>query len=222
MKKFLLSLSALTLSLTAISGVNVSAQEIINEDYRNEIIENFIGDGLEKSKIQNLMEKIDAGEILDSMNPEEKPILTEVTFDLYGNRTETLTYEDDSYSITSVIAPLSIMPLNLGGNVSGGTSGSGSGYQNIKGATVYHSLGIFKVSYNADYTFVTGGNSYISNVYNESFNMPVDKVELGVLKKYQSGTTPALAQLQFKYNHIFYNFKLMILGYSATANLEYL
>lgn len=222
MKKFLTSLLALTFTFTILPFASVKAEETENSKIRNEVIQAFIEDGLEEEEIEVILEKIDDGETLDSINPESEPISEEITFDLYGNQTEKLIFEDGSYSLTSIILPNSILPLSLGGNFSGGTITSGSGYQSIKGALVYHSLGIFRFGYNVDYTFVAGGNSYISRAYNEYYTETVSKAEVGVYRTYQSGSTPALACLQFKYINLFYSFNFTVLGTTANASLEYL
>lgn len=179
------SLLSLSLILGASSGV-ASANELtehtpnINQEQtqisQNDIIQlkTFLNDYGVNQKTQNtLLNKLESGEIWDSLKKNEKPTHSYETEN--NDVTEKVeVYKDGSIIVTSInyeeveevneisenklISPLAVSP---------GTVTGGSGYKNFKKAKVYYNSGIANAHFYANFTIVFGGNDYISNVYDQ-------------------------------------------------------
>lgn len=152
---------------------------------------------MEEYTITSLIEKLDNGVQIDSMNPEKDPISKYTTTNKAGEQVEKFIYEDGSYAITTISTPLTIENKV---SISGGTISSGSGYRDVKGAKISHSSGTVEVYFYADYTSVTGIRSYISNFYDYNIKMLLGSYSFnsfGITKKNEDLNTPAVASLNF-------------------------
>lgn len=175
-----------------------------------------------EEKVQKeLIEKLENGEVWDSVNNQKTPIKTEVTQDEDGINETVSRFADGSVSVTTV-EPVSVeftesseVPVtpsfssstkNAGSigtfAVSPGTVSSGSGYKTFKKAKVSQYAGFINASFYANFTIVQGGNDYISNVYDwkvvtyfgtYAFN------EFKITRKTESLSGKASAKLTFSY-----------------------
>ena len=192
----ILSIMTLFLSLGSLR-VNAETKGILTLQEKQEITKAFRKDGLEEDTITSLIEKLDNGEQIDSMNPEKDPISKYSTTNKDGEQVEKLIYEDGSYAITTISSPNAISNR---ASISGGNVINGSGYKDVKGAKISHSTGTVEVYFYADYTSVAGRKSYISNVYDYKINVRLGYYTLesfGIVKKNEDLNGPAKASLNF-------------------------
>ena len=226
-KKSIATLSIMTLFLS-LGSLKVSAETkgILTLQEKREISEAFRKDGLEEDTITSLIKKLDNGDQIDSMNSEKEPISKYITTNKNGEKVEKFIYEDGSYAITTISTPHTIENR---ASISGGTISSGSGYKNVKKAKISHSTGIISSEFYADYTFVTGRKSYISNVYDYNIKMLLGSYSFnsfGITKKNEDSTGPATASLNFTARAIggsgqtSYSLKLYVESYNAYAEYK--
>ncbi|MEV2911308.1 hypothetical protein ABNF65_22540 [Paenibacillus larvae] len=111
----------------------------------------------------------------------------------FDSNTQISTYSDGSITVQSID-----LPRNL---LEGGTATGGSGYRIYSGVKVSHSNINMSANFYADYVIVSGGPSYISNVYTLSVGVVggthSDK-SLVLRKEREDFRGPAEAVLQFK------------------------
>ncbi|PNQ79980.1 hypothetical protein [Paenibacillus sp. F4] len=197
-------------------------------------ISNHLNDlGLSEKVQQSLIEKIKAGELPDSDNPEKKG--TGITSEIEssdGLKIQKTTFPDGSViqsTIDLTNAKIKEEHVITPNDVSGGYASGGTGYRTFTNATVREETSFVKARFFADYTLVQGGNSYISDAYDpyvdiiggysSGDNLVVDQPK-------QTDSRPARATLTFtwvKINGYFsstYKLFLYVHNSQATSQLQ--
>lgn len=158
--------------------------------------------GVTESTQNELIEKINNGQILDSMKEGAEAVSVYKINN--SDVVETVAvYPDGSISVTGIepnndefrehdnITPFAI---------EGGSIISGSGYTGYKDRRVYHNTGIINAQFQADYTIVNGGNDFISNVYDEKIMVFLgnhSNTNLKIVRRTETLDNPAQAKLSF-------------------------
>jgi len=124
---------------------------------------------VEETTQKNLIDKLERGEIWDSITGQEPVSTYEITKE--NDAVETISTFADGSIVVSTIEPtivevvpaseVNVNPLA----VDPGTITSGSGYKSFKKAKAYVYSGIANAHFYADFTIVNGGNDYITRVY---------------------------------------------------------
>lgn len=156
--------------------------------------------GVDDSTREALIAKYENGQLWDSITNSKSPTKIEKLDDNSVKRT----YADGSISISSISGGSKTTTESNGSisinSVGGGTSTSGSGYINIKGATVSEYQGVVNAQFLADYTLVNGGMDYITKVYNKKVVViggAASGVTLTMIQKQETLNDPAEAELAF-------------------------
>ena len=148
------------MSLALLLGIVISPNQIKANDEFNNLRNSFLEAGVSEKNVDNLIEKVNNGEILDSLNPEKEPIniITKTSGDSIVTIQE---YEDGSTS-KFTISPTS--STEKAGTVSGGTKTTGSYWMSWKKAKVSGTYGTISCYFHAD---IEAGNGYstITKVY---------------------------------------------------------
>lgn len=181
-KKVAFTLSVLTLASPIFNnGLTAEASELEStnpgieqqvEVSDREYIENALrSNGLSEDTIDSLLNKLDNGELWDSLKG-VNPISEQTTTNENGVSKTIRTYADGSITITEVGGgAVTEVVENSDGNmispasVTGGTVTSGSGYRIVRGATVKDSNIVITMSYRVDYEQWSGGRGKINRVY---------------------------------------------------------
>lgn len=147
--------------------------------------------GVDDLTIVNLINKLQNGELLDSINPEKQHL---GIVEKIGNEREKVTYPDGSIVIKGID--------NIQNRaISGGTVSSGTGYSSRIGARIYHNAGLINCEFYADYTNVQGGYDIIEKVYRYDIRVlggSFTGATLAINKKYENSQGNAWASLRFK------------------------
>jgi len=191
MKKMnrIIVLSLFIVVLFTLSPITNASENSSNEKVvLSEIIVKIQENGTDAAIASKLAEKLVNGELLDCDNPNAEPV--SISQYLIGN--DMVTY--------SLYADGSSMTVSL----SGGTSTIGSGYVNWTGRLAKAVSSSTTFQYNIDYTFLNGGNDYISRVYNKkiiviygSFSNDI----LSVIKSTENINGPAHGKLSAKLDY---------------------
>ena len=220
--------SALALSLIVganigvanIGVANVSANEVQNNNVQENAeisqediiqIKSFLNQYDVDQETQTiLLEKLNAGDIWDSLKKGEEPIRS---FEIQTNDIveKVEEYKDGSIVVSSIdyesveefenIKPLKGNLISTLG-VDPGTKTSGSGYANYKKAKVYYNTGIANAYFYADFTLVNGGYDYIDRVYDHkvtAFGGSASEISLTLTKAKENANGKASAKLDFNY-----------------------
>lgn len=167
---------------------------------REDVIKWFKDNGVDQETINELMNKLDNNEPLDSINPSMKSMGRCV----YSDDTQTkVVYPDGSISITGLEGGEIIESPKSRAGLSGGSGSSGSGYSSRRGVKVYHNSGVVDMSYYANYTFVQGGYDKIDGVYNKkcvSYLGTWTYLSFGRQKITENLNGPARARFEVIYN----------------------
>lgn len=140
------------------SNVKISQQQ--NEDYEK-LIEKFDSEGIEKSVQKVLLDKLEAGELWDSLKGDSIPIKEEKGTDLDGSPYIKKTFEDGS-----IIKVLDYSMNNRQVNVNYGTVISSSLYHTeYKGGKVGVDLMLVNFGMKVDWTWNNYNKSVIKSVY---------------------------------------------------------
>lgn len=134
----------------------------------------------------DLLNKLEKGEVWDSLKENTQPINIIESSDEEGNKEQIEVYEDGSISVTTIAPeivetfdepfeqPLLETPTSGSGtgliqpmdvHIGTGTVTSGSGYRAYKHVQVRKSIGIADAHFYADFTLVQGGMDFIQRVY---------------------------------------------------------
>lgn len=211
MKKKALKVIVLCFTLSiflSTNGVaNASEPEYAQSQYEDDLLQlkDFFNQYGVNESIQNeLINKINNGQPLDSMKENTEAVSSYVK---NTNRVieNVSVYQDGSISVTSVepvveeiIGNDFITPFGIGG----GSSNSGSGYVNNKNKKVYYNTGIINAYFFANYTFVNGGNDYISSAYDPKVVVTFGThsgMSLKLVRKNETLDNKATAKLSFDY-----------------------
>lgn len=208
--------------LTSVDESVVPEQELTIEEINegNEYIREQLNSyGVSQETTESLIAKLDRGEIWDSLNPEKKG--TEKTIKI-DNYTEKKIFPDGSIIINEIdtadatienIPPRYTSPT-IGGNggssdpglispfatVGGGTVTSGSGYTNVKGATVKSVAILVNAYYKVNYGIAYSGNDSITSVYGYNITVVRGSYSLesfGVKRGTENVNGKAYASLRF-------------------------
>lgn len=150
--------------------------------------------------IDNLINKIEDGEVWDCLKEEFKDI-TPISVQNSGNGFLQSKYVYPDGSIRISIQPSEETNITAR-SVGGGSWSGGSGYKNCKGGKVAEYTGIANVWFYADFTIVQGGDDYISRVYDYSILTFGGDYKLELFERTRPSEgygDNAEAKLQFKY-----------------------
>lgn len=193
--------------------VESKTYNFLSESEVNDLLNFFTSNGVENTKALELLEKVDSGVILNSMdeNFSDSGVLTSETLSLTGVLKQVYTYPDGSISVNEVYRPETalISPMS----VTGGSVTTGSGWMSIKGAKVYASVGVATCFFYADYTFASRAYDQINRIYDASITTIGGTYEEATLgngpltydfntpdKAREDGNGPAYAKLSFKFS----------------------
>ncbi|NEN84133.1 DUF5626 family protein [Paenibacillus elgii] len=158
--------------------------------------------GVSPTTQESLIKKIEAGQLIDSINPEmkDKGFAVETTAETEDSiiRTTKVTFPDGSVRVQNVSEPKqTIFPSA----VEGGLKQCGSGYCTVTDATVSDSAVVFKADFKASYTLVDGDfNDSISSVRDyhiTTYGGTYSNADLKIDKQNESLEGPARASLRF-------------------------
>ncbi|AZH28460.1 MULTISPECIES: hypothetical protein [Paenibacillus] len=210
-----------------VPSVSFSSQDL------DKISEHLNDLGLSKEVQQSLIEKMKAGELPDSDNPEKRG--TGITSEVEspdGLKIQRTTFPDGSViqsTIDLTNAKIKEEHVITPNDVSGGYASGGSGYRTFTNATVREETSYVKARFFADYTLVQGGYSYISDAYDPYIDIMAgysSGENLVVDQPKQTDSRPARATLSFtwvKVNGYFsstYKLFLYVNNSSATSQLQ--
>lgn len=171
-------------------------ENTLTEKDKSEVDDWMKSNGVKKDTRESLIEKLEDGEVWDSMNS-SSPVKVEKL----DKSSIKETYADGSI----LIKGMEDVPVRTLRSLSGGETSSGSGYQNVKGKKVYVYGGTINAQFYADYTLVNNGYDYISKVYNKKVvgvGMVASNVDLGITQTKENGNGPAEATLDFEITSI--------------------
>lgn len=207
-----LSLSSVSVGFAEQAPLSASTQKSINlnEKEAESIKQAFTRIGVNPETQLKLINKIESGQLLDSINPDKQHLgitsksveETDVTY------TENIitTYPDGSLKKTSITRAKLTAPTypisTMGSGVKPGQTTCGSGYCSIQNALVYSETGVWTAQFSADYTLVDGDNNdYISDVSDYQISTSLftsySEPNLRIEKRNESLEGPAKASLIF-------------------------
>nr|WP_012390448.1 DUF5626 family protein [Exiguobacterium arabatum]CAQ35228.1 hypothetical protein [Exiguobacterium arabatum] len=153
---------------TEVKGnINIPAEEIVS---LKEFLAIYNVDVVTQEKLIN---KLENGEIWDSLKPNVEPIDFIQNSDKAGNIEQIEIYADGSVAATT-IEPTTVETFEATPSVPGmiqpmtvtpGTVTGGSGYKAYKKAQVRKNIGVADAYFYADFTLVQGGMDFIQRVY---------------------------------------------------------
>ena len=157
MKKLLKTI----MSLSLLSGLTfLPNQEIYaNNEETDDLETSLLEAGVSKEHVDELIEKVNNGEIIDSLNPEKSPIKTTTEND--GKSVITTQEFEDGSTSKITVTPRAI---SVPGSVTGGTKSSGSYWMAWTNAEVHAEYGLVNCYFHVDIS-AGGGTSTITNVY---------------------------------------------------------
>ncbi|MFE5309535.1 hypothetical protein [Isoptericola sp. NPDC056605] len=161
---FIVALSAFTLALAGAPAASASPEELSSSD-REELSQFLNENGVSPAVQEELFQKLEHGEMWDSMS-EMEPVSTTSATDANVVKV-TSVFADGSISVEEVekpgeASPGQVAPLSVGGCQS---SSSGSGYVSRYDCKASASTGIMTMGFYISYTLVQGGYDYIFDVH---------------------------------------------------------
>ncbi len=146
----------------------IDANEItISNDLKLEIKESLDELGIDETTQDSLINKLEKGEIWDSMDKEQVSQIPEDYFNVSEKEpVKRYTFPDGSVIEQKIEIPTTKSQSNISPSaISGGSVVSGSGYTTYKGVKVSKTSGLMGMGFYANYTFVQGGSDIIESVY---------------------------------------------------------
>lgn len=187
----------------------VSAESVrvnSNTDYSNWVIQNkselekgFDEVGVDKKTQEKLIEKLNRGELLDSMKPENMKKITKNidTISLVNNGPKTYVFEDGSRAVvgSELVQPNKLQPNKLQPQAS-------VGYHTIKS---YINFVVVNSSFKTDFRTVKGSyNDYIIKSYSPSVSViggSYKNKKLTITRKNETKNYRAHSELNFDYKY---------------------
>lgn len=163
--------------------------------------------GIDGPTQDSLIVKMESGLLPDSLDPDATPVQV-FTFDTAQEAGEVRVYADGSRTKVAVQedGQTSSVPQRGGGSVRASegsitkcTVKTFSGGSSHRGCLVKMSTIVYVAVFNADYTLVNGGNSYISSAYGwgcAGFGCSIEKT--GITKKKADLNGPAKAEMRVR------------------------
>lgn len=177
MDKKLILVLILLLTVSSAVFANESMNDIIVD--LDDVEQQLIQSGTDPKAAAILAEKLEKGELWDSMKPNEKPI--SITKEMIGSDV----YYDLVYQDRSTVTV----------SLTGGSYSSGSGYATWTGRLAKATASFnFEFSYKIDYTLLNNNYDYISSVYNKSIEFTggtISESNLRVVKSTENSSGPA-------------------------------
>lgn len=187
------TLSAVALAAPASADGGASA---ITAEKRAEIEQNMDSLGIAVATQQELVEKLERGEMLDSFDADAEPINT-IPVDQPGFESTIYVYEDGSRTKSDVEAGTEAADGITTRGITGCTTKTFSGGSSKSNCKVKVSTILYVGQFCANYTHVNGGNSYISSAYNwgcAGIGCNIEKT--GIVKKKADLNGPAKAEMR--------------------------
>lgn len=210
MLKKAISALLLTLALSLLIGPDNTAAASEDEELKvtNQQMDNFINEyaeyGVDENTANQLLEKVLNGQAIDSMVMDEDQAIERkvITNEKEKIFEEVLTFPDGSITVIGVEHDINeISPLSTG--IGGGSCSSGSGYSNCKNKRVYYNtLGLYQLSFYADYSIVNKGYDSIGRIYNSSISGlgTINQQSFRIIKKKENSSGRAEARLSVRMN----------------------
>lgn len=223
-RRLFAALAVATLSAVALSApasANGGTTTLTAEE-RAGIEQNMDSLGIGDATQEELVEKLERGELLDSFDPDAEPINT-IPVDEQGFESVIRVYEDGSRTRSDVETGSGYPGGLTTRGISGCATKSFSGGSNKTNCLVKISTVLYTASFRANYTLVNGGNSYISKVYNEGcFGVNCNIETFRIVKKTADLNGPAKAEMRIQvgaYNVTTTGYaQLFVRGSSAWTN----
>ncbi|MBB5833032.1 DUF4148 domain-containing protein [Brachybacterium aquaticum] len=187
------TLSAVSLAAPANAEGGTSA---LTAEERAEIEQNMDSLGIADATQQQLVQKLERGELLDSFNVAAEPIDT-IPVDQPGFESTIYVYEDGSRTKSDLETGAESVDGITTRGITGCTTSTFSGGSSMSDCKVKVSTILYVGQFNANYTLVNGGNSYISKAYNwgcAGFGCNIEKT--GIVKKTADLNGPAKAEMR--------------------------
>jgi len=184
MKNFFLIILMMAL-LASTMLISFADSEVFQSKDYSEVENKLLSSGTSELVTQKLIDKLETGELWDSMNPDSKPISIETV--ILGNDIASyLIYADGSSTTVSL---------------TGGTYSTGTGYALWTGRTVKADSISTIFSYKIDYTLLNGENDLISSVYDKKITIICGTFSqdiLQIVKSTENLNGPAQSKLSAK------------------------
>lgn len=201
MKSRLFSLLvASTLAVLGIAGPALAedAFPALTVSEEREMRSNMTSLGIDGPTQERLIDKVEAGVLPDSLNPNAQPVET-ILVDTVGEEGQIAVYADGSRSKATVEKASSAEVRASGGSISKCKVKTFSGGSNYSDCLVKVSHLLYVGQFNASYTLANGGNSYISSAYNwacAGFGCTIEST--GIRKKSADLNGPAKAEMRVR------------------------
>ena len=178
----------------------------LTQEQEQSLRSNMTSLGIDSSTQASLIAKIEAGVAPDSLDPASVPV-TVIPIDTAAEEGELRIFADGSRSKTVVVktAPAASTPnvdgmmRAAGGSISKCSTKTFSGGSSQSGCLVKMSTIAYVGQFNANYTLVNGGQSYISSAYNWScFGFGCTIENTGIVKKKADLNGPAKAEMRVR------------------------
>lgn len=200
MKK-LLKIAAIVGLAMALSTAPLSAQAQ-DASVDDQVKDWYLSNGVSPIVAENLIEKFNSGELLDSMRG-AAPIATQSA--VTGGVQKTIsTFADGSVSVTEIEIPVAttgeIRPFAIG-NCS--STQSGSGYVNYYDCAISGSNAYLEIQFRANYTRTSAGVgsiSYVGSPYVWALGGTATTPTLAITKSVSNASGPASAQATTQYS----------------------
>ncbi|SLM98113.1 hypothetical protein FM106_15515 [Brachybacterium faecium] len=184
-----------TAALAAPASADGETNTIAAED-RAEIEQNMDFLGIADATQQQLVDKLERGELLDSFDADAEPVDI-IPVDQPGFESVIYVYEDGSRTKSDVEEGVDTAGGIAAQGIAGCTSKTFSGGISMSNCTVKVSTILYVGQFYANFTHVNGGNSYISKAYNwgcAGFGCNIEKT--GIVKKEADLNGPAKAEMR--------------------------
>lgn len=174
-----------------------TAQNISSSDSSNKMAEDIIklrewlsSYNVDDDTIDSLINKLEQGEIWDSLNPEKANLGVSSKI---NNEESKIVYPDGSIAITGLEKGIEDRKINIG------SVSSGTGYRVYKNCKVYHNAGIVNLEFYANYTIAQGAYDKIDGVRDArstSLGGVATRVSFGRKKIQENANGPAKARFE--------------------------
>ncbi|MFQ9766244.1 MAG: hypothetical protein ACLRYM_06005 [Thomasclavelia ramosa] len=176
-------------------------ENICTREEMNELYKNFLELGIDNNTAVKLVEKMNKGLMIDSLNPDLTDLAAVEVEENFGLRIEKRTYPDGS--VRKSVYPISNLPSTgiIPRSIYGGEYRSGSGWWTWYGRIVHEQSGVITAMYKIDCSGGANESSAIIRAYDEkiitTYFKPTE-LDLSVKRRNVSGSTPAWAQFKFR------------------------
>jgi hypothetical protein len=194
--KIIKKISVLATILIIVCAVPAPANAAVTEQ---DISQKLTSYGVSQSTSQILIQKLQAGEIWESLDENAVPISTN-SIRINGFDETIDTFSDGSIGVTKSEVPTSALSR---ASLSKCQTSSGTGYVNYSNCLVVRDAIVFLMAFTTDFSIHPGPyNDTISRVYNPYFGscfIGCSELTLNLNQKIESATSPANARLQMTF-----------------------